>query len=186
MIITAFVYLVYEEWRIACVTLEFLGMAVVSGPTSLAGDNAAETQRHVTMGVSLLGEYTPTTTTATTTQEGCDVDIEQGLQKEEKDTSTTSQHQPVLLVVSQIQKHEDQVLKLMKQSLFKRAFYTGSVETFITYCSTFLTAIVVITMSWGDFSMDKWNSSDFTKTSYQTFWCHQEISETNCVTQTCQ
>ena len=129
MIITAFIFLAFLEWKIACVTLGFLAMAVTSGPTSLAGDSAANTQHYVTEGISLLGECTA-------------------------GSKANPDMEPL------IKRHEDEVLGPMRGSLFGRTFYTNSVATFITFSSTFLTAIVVITMSWEVFNGDL-DSSDF-------------------------
>jgi len=56
LIVTSFVFLVLQDWRIGAVTLGFLAMGVTSGPTELAGDAAAQVQKISTEGVSLLGD----------------------------------------------------------------------------------------------------------------------------------
>jgi ABC-type multidrug transport system fused ATPase/permease subunit len=44
-------------------------------------------------------------------------------------------------------RHKEEVLVPMKKSLFEQLFYTNSVDTYINFFSSFLTVIVVITMS---------------------------------------
>ncbi|CAB9504766.1 expressed unknown protein [Seminavis robusta] len=132
LIVTNFVFLAYEEWRVACVTLGFLAMGVTSGPTSLAGKNAGETQKLATSGLSMFQEA-----------ESDDPEQTKPLPAE-----ASSRSQQIYLV----QRHEDQVLKPLEKTLFRRNFFAASVDTFINFYSTFLTAIVVIAMSWEVFN----------------------------------
>lgn len=135
LIVTAFCFLAIEEWRIACVTLGFLAMGVTNGPTLLATKSAAQTQRYVTDGIALLAESCASRNN----------DIEKG----DKDQMQLLEQQ-----------HHEHVLKPLQLSLFQRTFFTGSVETFIQFFSTFLTAVVVITMSWQVYNGEM-DSSDF-------------------------
>lgn len=59
LICTNFVFLCVVDWKVATVTLGFLAMGVVSGPTDLAGDAARKVQNDVTNGLAILQDDEP-------------------------------------------------------------------------------------------------------------------------------
>ena len=128
LIITNFVFLCLNEWRIATITLGFLAMGVTSGPTELAGEAAAEVQKLSTKGMALIGS--------------CKDNAE-----EVKD------------------RHEVEVMIPINRSLWRQTFMVNSVDTYINMFASFLTVIVVITMSYQVF-YGEMDSSEFLGTFF--------------------
>ena len=128
LIITSFVFLAIEEYKVATVTLGFLAMGVTTGPTDLAGNATAEAQVIATKGVSFFGDKLrafPDTCSSEASKE-----------------------------------HEDDILVPLQRSLWKQNFYANSVDTYIQFFSSFLTVIVVITMTW-EVYFENLKSSEF-------------------------
>ena len=121
LIITNFVFLVLYNWEVAVATLGFLAMAVTSGPTDLAGDAAHSVQKHETDGLGMLSEGV---------QQSSSIDL---------DSSSAD---------NICKKHNDDVLVPMKGALFGKQFYTSTVDTYINFFSSFMTVVVVITMTY--------------------------------------
>jgi len=130
LIVTSFVFLVLYNYEVAVATLCFLAMAVTSGPTDIARDAARSAQKDATKGLGMLSE---------------------GI-RSSSDLGATGE--------SLCRKHTEEVMVPMKKSLFAHIFYANSVDAYIHLFSSFLTVIVVITMSTSvyDGEMD---SSDF-------------------------
>ena len=128
LIITSFVFLAIEEYKVATVTLGFLAMGVTTGPTDLAGDATAEAQVIATKGMSFFGDE---------------------LRASSGHCSNEARKE-----------HEDDILAPLQRSLWKQNFYANSVDTYIQFFSSFLTIIVVITMTWEVYFGDL-KSSDF-------------------------
>lgn len=133
LIITNFVFLVLYEWRVATVTLGFLAMGVTSGPTDLAGEAASDVQRGATSGLSELSDAVKNADTVRTTP---------GLDRRLVD------------------KHEADVLVSLQRSLRRQIFFSNAVDTYMHFFSSFLTVVVVITMSFEVFA-DRMDSSEF-------------------------
>ena len=131
LIVANFVFLVLYNWEVAVATLCFLAIAVTSGPTELASDAAMSTQKCATDGLGMLSEDVQSSY----------VDL---------DTSTEGL----------CQKHKEEILVPMKKYLFSQTFYTNSVDTYINFFSSFLTVIVVITMTHSVYVREM-DSSDF-------------------------
>lgn len=128
LIITSFVFLAIEEYKVATVTLGFLAMGVTTGPTDLAGDATAEAQVIATKGMSFFGD----------------------------ELRASSDH----CSDEARKEHEDDILAPLQRSLWKQNFYANSVDTYIQFFSSFLTVIVIITMTWEVYFGDL-KSSDF-------------------------
>eukprot|EP00567_Pseudictyota_dubia_P006546 CAMPEP_0197443192 /NCGR_PEP_ID=MMETSP1175-20131217/9000_1 /TAXON_ID=1003142 /ORGANISM="Triceratium dubium, Strain CCMP147" /LENGTH=545 /DNA_ID=CAMNT_0042973789 /DNA_START=70 /DNA_END=1703 /DNA_ORIENTATION=- len=133
LIISNFVFLVIYEKQVALVTLGLLVVGVTSGPTDLAGDAASDVQGLTTSGLA--------------------------------DLSDAFKSGPVLRTTPNaskqiIKKHETEVLVPLERRLRRRIFFSNAVDTYMNFFASFLTVVVVITMSWQVF-FGKMESSDF-------------------------
>lgn len=111
-------------------------MGVVTGPSDLAGRASSETQAWVSDGIGLLAE-----TSAGRDGNGGDDDDD-----DEKTVSDGDDMASSLQLL--LERHERDVLAPLQSSLFWTRFYSDCVGTYVAFFSSFLTAIVVITMSW--------------------------------------
>lgn len=127
LIIANFIFLAFYSWEIAVATLCFLAMAVTSGPTELAGNAARSVRKQATEGLGMLNDGIRILDTD---------EAESGLY----DTATARQKDIC-------KKHEDDVLVPLRDNLRRQIFYTNSVDTYVNFFSSFLTIIVVITMT---------------------------------------
>lgn len=67
---------------------------------------------------------------------------------------------PSASVADLSKKHDDDILVPLQKSLWKQNFYANSVDSYIHFFASFLTVIVVITMTW-EVYFGNLNSSDF-------------------------
>jgi hypothetical protein len=58
------------------------------------------------------------------------------------------------------QRHKDEVLIPLEKSLFRNIFYTNSVDLYINFFSSFMTVVIVITMTYSVY-IGEMDSSDF-------------------------
>lgn len=155
LICTNFGFLCIYNWQVATVTLGFLVMGVTSGPTDLAGDAAAAVQGDVTNGLSLLQE----------TSRSASLDSTEAVETPGGATPGGATSDP-------IERHRQQVLVPLKGKSFRNSFFSGLVDTFNNFFASFLTAVVVITMSWQVYNKEM-DSSEF----LGTFFVFQQLAK---------
>lgn len=143
LIITNFVFLALYEWHVAAVSLGFLAIGVNSGPTDMAGRAARKVQDEVTDGLALLGKIS-------------DSEVEAAEKEDSSSSAKRTEEQEVDLA----ERHRTEVLSPLRTDLFRRRFYSNSVDSYIHFYSSFLTTVVVITMSWQVYE-DDLKGSDF-------------------------
>ncbi len=141
LIVTNFVFLALYSLEVAFVTLCFLAMAVTSGPTELAGNAARSVRKQATEGLGMLGEGIRSFGT-------------EGVEPGYDDGAWVTRQENIC------RKHEEEVLVPLRKNLRRQFFYTNAVDTFVNFFSSFLTVIVVITMTSQVYSGDM-RSTDF-------------------------